>query len=255
MKTKRTLIIGGTRGIGRALVATLAEKKQLVSVIGRHPANEMDLINPNTRYWTVDLLDKKKLSRVLKEIISNNNPLNNLVFLQHYRGRGDDWRGEIETSLNATKYIIENLAGKFEKVGDKSIVIVSSVAGFSVADEQPLSYHVVKAGLNQMVRYYAFVLGSKGIRVNAVSSGTIIKEESKQFYSMNKQLSSLYAKIIPLGRMGTSFDVANVVVFLCSEQAAFITGQNIIVDGGVSLWWQESLARKLTSLKNIKVTR
>ncbi len=255
MQKKHTLIIGGTRGMGRALVKTLAESGHTLSVIGRRQPSEEDRTIANVYYWVVDLLDLEKLSQTLTDIISQYGKLNNLVFFQQYRGQEDDWTGEIETSLTATKNVIETLAEQFEDNNESSIVIVSSIAGQFIALEQPLSYHVAKAGINQMVRFYAVNLGSKGIRVNSVASGTMLKEESKDFYLQNEELHNLYKSIIPLGRMGTSQELANVITFLCSPQASFITGQNLVVDGGISLQWHESLARKLTPLTNLNVSR
>lgn len=254
-RKKHTLIVGGTRGIGRALVRTLAKENHVVSVIGRRPPSEADRNIPGVHYWALDLLDRKRLSEGCAEIICQNGKISNLVFFQRYRGEGDDWSGEMETSLTATKVTIEGLVGDFDGTNENSIVIVSSIASHFVAEEQPLSYHVGKAGLNQMVRYYAVALGPGGIRINSVSPGTILKDEARDFYLRNAELSDLYNKVIPLGRMGTSEEVANVVAFLCSDKASFITGQDIVVDGGLSLISHETLARKLASLDHLTVTR
>ena len=81
-----------------------------------------------------------------------------------------------------------------------------------------------------------------------MNSFTFLKEDSKEFYLKNKELMQLYAEIIPHGRMATSEDSANVITFLCSPGAAFVNGQNIYVDGGLSLVWPETLARKLKSI-------
>lgn len=252
---KHILIVGGTRGMGRALVKSFAEEGHTLSVIGRRQPSEADRQILGVCYWTVDLLNQEQLSQSLTEIISQNGKLTNLVFFQQYRGEGDEWEGEIETSLTATKNVIEALAGEFDDSIEKSIVIVSSVAGQYIAQEQPLSYHVAKAGINQMVRFYAVTLGSQGIRVNSVASGTMLKEESKHFYFQNEELHNLYKSIIPLGRMGTSEELANAIAFLCSPKSSFITGQTIVVDGGISLQWHESLARKLTPMSNLNVSR
>ena len=252
MTKKHTLIVGGTRGIGRALVRFLAENGHFVSVIGRRAPSASDKKIKNTCYWSLDLLNHSNVSKALAEIINQNGKLNNLIFFQRYKGKANDLKGEIGVSLTATKKIIEYLNDKFAETYEKSIVIVSSLASNFIAEEQPLSYHIAKAGINQMVRYYAVKLGPKGIRVNCVSTGTVIKEESKLFYLLNIKLHNLYKKITPLRRMATSNDIVNVISFLCSQKASFITGQNIVVDGGVSLQMHESLARKLTSLNIIK---
>jgi NAD(P)-dependent dehydrogenase (short-subunit alcohol dehydrogenase family) len=111
---------------------------------------------------------------------------------------------------------------------------------------------MAKAALIQMVRYYAVALGHRGIRVNAISPGTTVKDESKAFYAEHPELEQLYRDIIPLGRMGTADDVADVMVFLVSGASSFLTGQNIVLDGGVSLQAHESLVRRLSPLKDLR---
>ncbi len=196
----------------------------------------------------MDLLDQERLVDVLADVIDQNGRLSHLIYIQRYRGEGDDWVGEIETTLTAMRQVIEHLADEFDGSKNNSIVLASSTAGHFVIDKQPLSYHVVKAGLNHMIHYYAVALGPKGIRVNGVSPCTILKEESRGFYLRNERVYDLYEKINPLGRMGTAEEVAQVIAFLCSPRSSFITGQNITVDGGMSLLHQESLARRLASL-------
>lgn len=245
---KHTLVVGGTRGSGLVLVKDLIKEGHLVSVVGQEvlpvDLNASGLISG----YIVDISDKKKIQKVLAKSIKKNGRLSGLVFFQRYRGNGDDWEGEFAVSLSATKNIIEFLADDFLK-NEGAIVVVSSIAGRLIADEQPLSYHVAKAGLEQMVRFFAAKLGRKGIRVNSVCPGSILKEGSEEIFKKNKELFQLIEKIIPLGRMGTSQDVAEAVKFLCSKRASFITGQEILLDGGLSLLWQEALSRKI-GLKN-----
>ena len=135
------------------------------------------------------------------------------------------------------------------------MTMVSSIAGRFVAREQSVAYHVTKAGLEHMVRYYALVLGPQGIRVNGVSPHIVLKEENKNFYLQNKKIYDLYKKVSPLGRMVTAQEVADTVMFLCSSQSSGITGQNIVIDCGVSLQEHAGLARVLMSLDKIKITQ
>ena len=179
MKKKHSLIVGGTRGIGRALVRILAEEGHIVSVIGSKPPEDADISIPNTNYWTVDLLDRKALLSVLAEIIGQNGNLGHLVCLQRYRGEGDDWVGDIETTLTSTKILIEQLATEFDGASDNSIVLANSTAVNFVVENQPLSYHVAKSGIDQMIRYYAVNLGRKGIRVNGISPGRSLKKDQE----------------------------------------------------------------------------
>lgn len=237
-----TLVIGGSRGTGKVIAQTLVKAGHEISVIGKRNATS------DNHYFQADLTDWNKTEMVLREIIQKKGKLNHIVFCQRFRGIEDDWVGEIDTSLTGTKNVIEWSKNRFKSSLNNSIVIISSVAHNFIALEQPVSYHVAKAGLEGLIRYYAVTLGFKKIRVNAISPGTILKKESEDYYLKNKPLQDLYKQIIPLGRMCKSEDVADLALFLCNPQSQFITGQNITIDGGLSLQGHESLARELTGL-------
>lgn len=243
-----SVVIGGTRGIGRALVRAFSAAGHTVSVVGKRSPAAADLHLLGVRHWTVDILDPDALTAALADIVADHGKLVNLVLLQRYRAQDDDWSGELATSLTASRNIIDLLSDRFKDRSNCSIVIGSSIASSSIAPNQPLSYHVGKAGLEQMVRYYAVSLGPMGIRVNGIAPCTVLKEESRDFYLHNVALLDLYRRIVPLGRMGTAEEVAQCVAYLCGPGASFITGQTIVVDGGMSLRTQESVAREFAGL-------
>jgi 3-oxoacyl-[acyl-carrier protein] reductase len=244
-----SLIVGGTRGIGREIAANLSARGNKVSVIARaRPGGKAKPVR-GVRYWATDIREEAELAATLRSIVKTNGKINSLIFLQRYRGEGDKWQGELDTSLSATKFVVESMKGRFA-AGERSIVIVSSINGRLIAPYLPLGYHMAKAALLQMVKYWAVTLGSTGIRVNSVSPGTVLKAESKKFFLKDRELAALYRSITPLGRFGEAAEVAKVVAFLCGGDASFVTGQDIVVDGGVSLQWQESLARELVSLSH-----
>lgn len=249
MKNAHSLIVGGTRGIGFALVRMFAAQHHRVSVIGRRIPLGKDKRIRNVHYWATDLRDRRGLLKTAAQIIRKNGKVHNLVFFQRYRGEGNDWKGEIETSLTATKELVEYAVDQFDEASDHSIVIVSSLASHLVAYEQPVSYHVAKAALSQMVRYYAVTLAPRAIRVNGVEPGSVLKEEAKDFYLRNRRLVERHKEVIPLRRMGVPDDIAHAIGFLCSTQASYITGQNIVVDGGLSLMLQTSLAHRLVPVE------
>ncbi len=245
MRPLHSLIIGGTRGIGRELVDHFVHKGHKVSVVARSlPTRKAE--QGRAHYWAADIRDFDQIHTALKQLIKKNGKVNHLVFFQRYRGE-DVWSGEIETSLTATKTVVDALQDKFAP-GEKAVVIVSSINAALIASGMPISYHMAKAALVQMVRYWAVTLGPRGIRVNSVSPGTVLKKESKKFFMRDRPLAALYERITPLARFGKASEVASVIDCLCSEQMSFVTGQDIVVDGGVSLLWQEALARELVGL-------
>ena len=242
------LIVGGTRGLGRVVASMMVARGDTVSILGRREPVDSDKDIEGIRHWITDILDHEQLDATLNKIIEQEGSLNYLVFCHRYRGDGDPWQGELDATLSATRDIVEKLSNHFEKNSDCSMVMVSSVFADYIGEGQPISYHVGKAGLNHMARFYAVELGRNGIRSNALTTFTFLKEESEKFYLENKPLMDLYEKIIPIGRLGKTQDSANVICFLCSPESNYINGQNIYVDGGLSVMWPETIARSLTGI-------
>lgn len=240
------LIIGGTQGIGRTFLQDFVHTEQRVITMGRREQPEFECAQQDAiTYIQADITDTDQLEQAIAKIQQNVPHLNHIVCFQRYRGE-DSWQGEIDLSLSATKTIIEKLTPLFKSDHNNAIVLISSTADRFIASEQDVGYHVAKAGMSQLARYYAVQLGKLNIRVNAICSGAVIKAESREYYDNHPELKKLYQDITPLGRMGTAEDIAQTAQFLCSPAASFITGQCITVDGGISIQWHESLARKLT---------
>jgi NAD(P)-dependent dehydrogenase (short-subunit alcohol dehydrogenase family) len=242
-----TVIFGGTKGLSKVLARELKSRGDEVSVFSRTVPSEDNKIE-GCQYYATDISSVADVLSGLNNAIALAGNINYLIFCQRYRGSSDSWAGEIEVSLSAPKKIIEAMQNSFNTSGDRAIVFVSSVFGDKVGEGQDLSYHIGKAGINHMSRYFAVNLGRKGVRVNSVTPFTFLKDESKDFYVNNHELMDLYKSIVPLGRIGMAEDSANLIQFLCSPAAQFINGQNIYVDGGLSLVWPETLARQLKSI-------
>lgn len=244
MSRTHSIIVGGSKGVGRELALLLAAEGQTVTVVGRTAA---DLGHANIHGLAADAEKPAELLAALQECVASRGKVSSLVFLQRYRGNGDAWAGELAVALTATKTVIDGLADSFETGG--AICMVTSSAATLVARNQTLAYHTTKAAMKQMARFYAVKLGGRGIRVNVVSPCTFVKSESADYYAKQTELQAMYAKITPLGRMGTAKEVAEAAAWLCGPKASFITGQDIAVDGGLSLMLQDAMAREVAEIK------
>ena len=158
-----TLLVGGTTEIGRVLARRFARKGR-VSILGRRQTSN----EKQVKYYQVDIANTTTTCATLDRALDSSGPIRHLIFLQRFRGVGNTMNGEMKVSLEATKTIIDHLCNSFVLSGNRSIVVVLSVATRFIALEQPLIYHVAKSGQEQIVRYYAATLGRKGIRVNGV---------------------------------------------------------------------------------------
>lgn len=252
---KHILIVGGSSPIGQACTEVFSKNGHLVSHVGRPGSRTPEPQTGLVRRYEHDLEKLHAIPGFFEKITNNRGCVTSLVFLQRYRGSGDEWAGEYAVSVRATQILIELFSRQACAHDNCSVVVVTSPADARVAHEQPLSYHAAKAALSQMVRYYAVGLGHLNIRVNGVQPSIVFKPRAKTFFEKNPDLVALYKRITPLGRLGTPEDIASVVRFLCSDEACFVTGQILAVDGGVSLHENVSIARIATEMADIPVTK
>ena len=235
---KHVIIVGGSKGLGREVANQLSSAGAAVSIFSRNPTEHTAA---RISHFAVDLAVGASRQSALAQAVTSHGPLDSLLFCQRYRGQGDNWAGELEIGLTATKDLIESAVPHFAADGARSVVIVGSVAGPWIAAEQDAGYHVAKAGQETLIRYYAVKLGPQGIRVNGVSPSAFIKEESRHYHETHPEVSARMAKLTPLRRMGTTADSAAAIQFFASDKSGFITGQNLFVDGGLTLQLQTSL--------------
>lgn len=235
------VVVGGSKGLGGEVSARFVSLGYAVTVISRNPPPPSLRVN----HVPTDLETLVSADGVVGEAVRAGGKVRYLIFCQRYRGSGDPWQGELKVTLSATRLLVNGFACQFCDGGDRAVAVVSSVYAEFVGSSQPESYHVAKAGLNQLVKFNAVALGKNGIRCNAIMPFTYLKPESKHIFEANKPLMNLYKDFVPLGIMGSTEDSVNLLEFLCSEKASFINGQAIGVDGGVSVIWPEELARTM----------
>jgi len=241
------VVVGGSSGLGLATVKRFLARGFFVTVLSRRPPSMIELSH-QLRHIPTDLETLDDFLRIEEFFSHAIGKIRYLVFTQRFRGTGDPWMGEMKVGLYATKLLIEGLLPLFCSTGDRSIVAVSSVYANFIGSSQPVGYHVVKAGLNALIRYYSWSLGRRGIRANSIMPLSYVKEETRQHFEGKFELASLYSKFVPLGRMGDVRENVDAVDFLCSEKSSFITGQNLFIDGGTSVVWQEEVANSVSMI-------
>jgi NAD(P)-dependent dehydrogenase (short-subunit alcohol dehydrogenase family) len=247
------IIVGATSPLASETTAAFLGRGDRVSLISRSYTTASDGLAPenNQAVYSFDLTNLEGIPDLFKRIVDENGPVTRICFFQRYRGDAcDPWDDEFTVSLRATSMFIDQFNAQPLTENDRSIAIINSPADTGVALEQSPAYHAAKAGLSQMVRYYAVALGERGIRVNGIKPAIVLKPRAQQFYDQNPDLVTLFNRVTPLGRMGRPSDIANAVLFFSSDLASYITGQILGVDGGLSLHESASLARLASSVFN-----
>ena len=233
-RPRHALIVGGSRGIGHVLATRWAAEGTMVSILSRTPGAS-SAAAPNWRHFSADVRSKTALQTAVSQLLSERGCPDDVIFCQRWRGEGDAWDAELATTLSGTETILAALASHWSPDRSPSVVVVGSLAARQIAPEQELAYHVAKAGIEQMMRFFAAKWGPQGVRLNAVVPGIVMKESSKTFYAERPELLAAYQQLIPLQRLARPEDVCDAIDFLCSPRASYITGQTVVVDGGLSL--------------------
>jgi NAD(P)-dependent dehydrogenase (short-subunit alcohol dehydrogenase family) len=146
----------------------------------------------------------------------------------------------LKAMFRAAKYAVPHL----RLAGGGAIVNLSSVHGL-LAEPRQLVYETLKAGVIGLTRQLAVEYGPIGVRVNAICPGHVVTERMQERWRDHQPTLRFFAEQYPLRRTGTPVDIANAVAFLCSDEASFITGQALVVDGGLTIQLQEGLGVRL----------
>jgi 3-oxoacyl-[acyl-carrier protein] reductase len=236
LEGRTALVTGASRGIGRAIAVELARAGASVVVgyrSGRDEAEELaGEIGARTVQGDVSVPDEA--ARVVEEageiaILVNNAGLTRDGVLA--RMSDDDWRSVLDTNLSSVFYTCRAVTRGMMKRRAGAIVNVSSIVGVH-GNWGQANYAASKAGIIGFTKSLAQELGSRGVRANVVAPG-YIKTQLTDVIPEDARTKML--DLTPLGRLGDPEDVAGAVRFLCSDEAAFITGEVLLVSGGLGM--------------------
>lgn len=241
--SKVALITGATRGIGKQIALTLAEEGFDIAINYRKENDELknakaEIEATGRKCLTVqgDVSSFEDTEKFVKEVIEEYGQIDVLVNNAGItrdgllmRMKKEDFDSVIDTNLTGTFNVTRNVIGYMMKARSGKIINVSSVVGVS-GNAGQTNYSASKAGIIGFTKSLAKEVASRNILVNAVAPGFI---ETNMTNVLKDEQKENIAKTIPLKRMGTVHDVANVVKFLASEDNSYITGQVINIDGGM----------------------
>ena len=244
IENKTVLITGATRGIGRAIAEALATNKAHVVFNYRGDeaqASELaehlkSLGASNATPIKFDVTDFDAMKAGIDNFVKEHGPISGLINNAGIskdqlamRVKPEDIQNTFDVNLKSAMVLTNHMCRQFLKAQNVSVVNMSSVVGLMGNTAQTV-YAASKAGLIGFTKSFAKELASRNFRCNAVCPGFIETEMTK---SLPEKAQEEYKKAIPLGKYGSTKDVANITLFLLSSASSYITGEVIKVDGGL----------------------
>ncbi len=233
------IVTGGAGGIGAASVQALsAANVRVLAVDAKPPAQDlMDL--PGTRWIIGDLTTQSVIDQVIEEAGTALDYLVNAAGVAWFEQDGsvldlDEsiWQQVMSINLDVMRKLSVAAVPLLRRGQGRSMVHVASIAGLRAMDSPLDAYQVSKAAVISMSRALALQLAPDGIRSNTVCPGAILTPMIQHLYIEEPARKTRMEQRTPLGRLGTPEDIASSIVYLLSPQASFVTGIDLVVDGG-----------------------
>lgn len=242
LKNKFCLVTGSNGYVGKVICKKFLEQGAILI----HTDLEKNKIKSNNSFfYQTDLSSKKQIDILIKKINKKFKKIDVLVNNAGYIAESEKTKKKqkliyneeyIKLNLNNTIYLTQSLIPILKRSKKSSIINICSIYSFLAYDynlyngtsmKNPLAYGVSKAGLMHYTKMLSTLVAPK-IRVNSISPGGISRKQPNKFVKK-------YLLKTPLGRMGNENDIANAVIFFSSELSNYITGQNLVIDGGYSI--------------------
>ena len=269
LKNKVIVITGGSGFLGSEFSSKLSDVGAIPVILDKNKTSLELLKKKFTKkkqrgfFFLVDLNDETKVNIAINLVIKKYRKIDCLINAAAFTSQGmlkinsnffekfenydfKLWQKSLNENLSITFVLTKSVAKYMLKRKKGSIINIASDVGIISPDHRiyeankkinyegvnfntPLSYSVAKSGIISMTRYLATYWAKKGIRVNCVSPAGVYKKHNKKFV---EQLSER----IPLGRMAKPEELTGAIIYLCSDASSFVTGHNLVVDGGRTIW-------------------
>ena len=255
LKNRTALIIGGAGLLGSEICDAFIEHKATIFIASRNQKKGSELIEKlkvkypdlNAHSLKVDITDNKSINTMTEKLKKlTNNKLDILVNCGNEIKKNtfdsisnEDWDNDINSTLNG---VFKTVVPLLKKSKQGNILFIGSMYGHVAPDyrlyddkkfSNPPSYGAGKAGIIQLTKYLASFLSPDGIRVNCLSPGPFPFESTQKD---NPDFIKRLGEKNPMNRIGNPYEIKGVAILLCSDASSYITGQNLCVDGGWSIW-------------------
>jgi NAD(P)-dependent dehydrogenase (short-subunit alcohol dehydrogenase family) len=247
LKGKVAIVTGGASGIGEATAKLMAKEQAKVAIVdidvenGKRVAGEINKLGGTASYWQADVSHENEIEKTFAGIYKKYGQLNILVNDAGVAGVAkpshettvEEWNEVMNTNLKGPFFCVKNAVPYMKKSGGGSVVNISSIMGM-LGGPGPV-YNASKGGLRILTKADALIYAKDNIRFNSIHPGYINTPLSRKLASESKSAQKAIkaeTSAIPLGRMGLPEDIANGILFLASDDASYITGSELVIDGG-----------------------
>lgn len=247
-ENRTAVVTGGCGLIGREIVKSLSQFGATVYIADKNEAEAKKLVKKTIKYINLDISSENSVRDVLKQVVLESGKVDILVNCAYPRTNDwgekfenvnfDSWRLNVDGHLGGYFVMSKETAMIMKKHCGGSIINLASIYGvaapdFSIYDgtemTMPVAYASIKAGIIAMTKYIAAYFGPYNIRANTISPGGIYNNQAPSFVEK-------YSRKTPMGRMGKPHEIVGAVLYLASDASSYVTGQNILVDGGWTIW-------------------
>lgn len=253
---KLVVLTGGAGILGREMARGLAENGAQLAIVDRTGAAAEELahsVGDRATAFTADIADRESLDRLhslitetlgTADVLINNAATKSENFFAPFEDFPlADWDEVMAVNLRAAMMCCQRFGGDMAREGRGSVINTLSIYGIVAPDQRiyegsmyegapintPAVYSASKAGLWGLTKYLASYWAHKGVRVNAITPGGA-------FSGQNDTFVNRYSARVPMGRMAAPGDMAGAVCFLASDASSYVTGHNLVVDGGLTVW-------------------